>query len=994
MIKHTHKKAGVITTSLMFTLTSMNSFAAIKDDNLVTGTAVRHDTSLPLREMLINIENKTATAETNQPADFIIPNILNIPPSPTEQIFNNNLPQPKGSTGTNGLSSPAVEISVDGFTADDNISILGGVPLPPDTNGDVGINFYIQYVNLGWKIMNKSDGSVAAGPFIGNSFWTGFGGNCEINNAGDPIVLFDKNVNRWVFSQFTSSGNTDGRQCFAVSTTDDPMGTYHRYEFVFPGEFNDYPHIGIWDDESGSRSGYYFVTHDFFDVGGPNQSFMQASYAVVERDQMLNGEPAQFVRFTDTNFLGTSSFGAQPAHLESKELPPSGMCNPFVLGRPDLSGYQLVDLCVDWQDASNSTLSDAFIVDAGESWTPGPGGVAQPGTIQALGTLAGFGRIMYRASFRAYPDEKGLENTMVISFPVNVGGGQAGVRWAQLNFPGNERDFPDLIFKNGFEETIALTSPVVLNQGEYAPDATDRWMPGISIDQDGNIGIAYSAANSEEGVFPGVRYTTRNHSDPPNTLRDEQVCVDGGGSQTSTSGRWGDYSSMSVDPVDECTFWASIEYQLSTAERNWSNRVCSFKMENCGEAFVSLDSNVIDTISICSADEDEVTFDFGLNAFNGFSETVTVSLSDEPIGSTVSFPEGMVFSDFPATGTFNISNLTGQATGNVDMTLTASSTSVTDTLAYHLNISSATPAVGANLVLPADLDTGVELNPTFVWDSVADALSYRLEVSTDNNFTDIIIDELTDGLSFTVESSLNINTTYFWRVTSSNNCGDGVVSDVSEFNTGSFVTGTPAECTIGTAPNVVFFDDLEGDLSDWTLPAAPVGTNTWATSTSQSFSGNAWFGQDVAVSSDQYLVSPEITLPTADQSPLSLSYWNFQELETDSGSGNNACWDGGLLEISTDGGTSFTQITGAELLGDQYNGAITTNAASPISGLQAWCASSLVTAAGDQADISVVDLNAYAGQTVQFRFRLGTDGAVGAEGWYIDNLTVQGCQAE
>jgi hypothetical protein len=272
------------------------------------------------------------------------------------------------------------------------------------------------------------------------------------------------------------------------------------------------------------------------------------------------------------------------------------------------------------------------------------------------------------------------------------------------------------------------------------------------------------------------------------------------------------------------------------------------------------------------------------------------------------------------------------------------------------------------------------------------ATTYRIEVATDNGFTNIVLSDTIDGTSYTPAEPFDVNTTYFWRVIGLNNCGDGLISNVFQFTTGSFVTGTAAECIGGSTPNVVFFDDLEGDISGWSLPTAPVGTNTWMPSNDRSFSGRSWFAEDLASSSDQYLVSPPVLLPSIAQSPISLSYWNFQELETDAGSGASACWDGGLLEISTDGGNNFTQITSNQLLGDQYNGQVTNNPASPISGLQAWCASNAVVASGDQADISVVDLDSFAGQTVQFRFRLGTDSAVGAEGWYLDNFTVQGCQ--
>ena len=967
----------------------------------LTGMSVRHDTSPPIQELIRNQQElRQAGLIPDIAPDYIIPNILEIDPSPTVDKFNNKPIQSNNrgaGGGSNGLPTAPVLISVDGFTAADDTAVLGGVPLPPDTNGDVGLNFYIQYVNLGWKVMNKSNGAVAAGPFVGNTFWQGFGGPCETNNAGDPIVLFDKLASRWVFSQFTSSANTDGRQCFAVSTTSDPLGPYHRYEFLFPGEFNDYPHIGVWNDEAGQTSGYYMVTHDFFDVGGPGQAFRQASYAVVERDNMIEGTPAQFVRFTDTAFLGASSFGAQPAHLESLDLPPAGTCNPFVLGRPDQSGYQIVNLCVDWTTVANSTLSSPVIVPAGESWTPGPGSVAQPGTAATLDTLANFGRVMYRATYRSYPDTSPLTDTMVLSFPVSLPSGQAAVRWAQINFePTVIRGGGTDIFADSFEDSFfanPMVNLVVANQGEYAPDTTDRWMSGISIDRDGNIGLAYSAASSSGNIFPGVRFTTRTANDPINTLRDEQVCVDGGGSQTDGSGRWGDYSSLSVDPVDECTFWASVEYQLTTAGRNWSNRVCSFRVDDCGSPSVAFEASVEKTVDLCSATDDIASFDYGLIGINGFSETVNLSVAGEPASSAVTFPNGATINSYPNQATFEVSNLLNIASGNNTLTLTATSVSVTKTLDYFLNISQTATNSAANLTTPVNNATGTDLLPTFNWTAIADALRYRLEVSTDSGFNNIVVSEETTELSLTSSVALETNTAYFWRITGINNCGDGTVSATSAFTTGSFVTGTAAECTGGTTPNVVFFDNIEGDVSDWTLPAAPVGTNTWTQSSARSFSGTSWFAQDVPVSSDQYLVSPAITLPSAAQSPISLSYWNYQDIEANSGvTGADSCWDGGLLEISTNGGASFTQVSSANMLGDQYNGNITVQAPSPISGQEAWCADTGITASGDVVDFAVVDLDAFAGQTVQFRFRLGTDSAAAKEGWYLDNVTVQGCQ--
>ncbi len=970
--------------SVAFFFSLLLSFSATAQQP-ETGQSLRHDTSRPMRDIIAELGDLTPdpTGEV-----FEIPNILKLPPTALDTKLQSGADDQRGPVrGDNGLPSPMVTQSFDGYLAADNIDLFGGSFLPPDTNGDVGTNEFIQYVNTGWLVLDKT-GTRLAGPFSGNTFWSGFGGPCQNDNAGDPIVLYDKIADRWLFSQFTSSANPDGRQCFAISTTSDPLGPYNRYEFLFPGVFNDYPHIGVWTDASGARSGYYLTTHDFIITP---QQFLQNSFSVVERDAMLAGGPADFVRFTDTAFLGSNTFGALPSHLESLTVPDAGACNPFVHGRPDLSGFLVIELCVDWTDPGSSFLKPPRVINAGENWTPGPGSIIQPGgtAANALDTLASFGRILSRVSYRAYTDDSGRADTMVVNFPVDVGAGQAGVRWAELGFPDND------ILSNGFEDNEPIFFPEafgVINQGEYAPDAVDRWMPGISLDRDGNIGMAYTVASDSESVFPGVRYTTRRPEDLANTLRTEEVCVDGGGIQQSTTGRWGDYSSVSVDPVDECTFWATVEYMPSTSNGGWANRVCSFKFDDCGSPSFVFTDQVSTVANVCSADQDSAPLNYGVLARNGFNNTVTLSVGNLPAGLNVSFTGGNSVNSFPVLGKFDIDGLLGSASGTVNVSLQGQAGALNRSLDYELIVSAGATTDAANLTAPVDGQVDADLLPQFTWTAIADALSYRIEVATDAGFNNIIITETVAGTAFTPDSALPINTEFFWRVTGLNNCGSGLVSATSSFTTGSFVSGTAADCPAATSSNVVFFDDIESGVNGWTRPAAPVGTNTWAQTSVRSFSGTSWFAQDLDTSSDQYLVSPSIVLPAADQQPISLAFWNFQNMEANDGQDADACWDGGLLEVSTDGGNNFTQIPVAQLLRDPYNGLITNNAASPISDLSAWCADDIVPASGEQTDIVVADLNALAGQTVQFRFRIGTDSAVGDEGWYIDNVTVQGCQ--
>ncbi len=964
-------------------------------------SAVRHDRSAPLSELKRIMEDRrTNSPAPLKPPNYTYPNITDNPEH-LDQSDRTVVGEMNESRQTFlGDPMPPTIISVDGIGQAD----APGGGLPPDTNGDVGIDYFVQYINTDWAIYDKTNGALVGSVLEGNTFWAGFGGICETTNAGDPIVLFDKTANVWMFSQFTpfNGGTNSGTQCFAISDRQDitdPGTTFFRYAFEFEGSFNDYPHIGIWNDETGARSGYYYVTHDFdFSVNPPQ--FQQASFGVVERDAMIAGLPAQFVRITNTGAFGLSSFGALPPHLESVELPPAGMCAPFVHNRADLDAYLLWQLCVDWNDAAAASLTPAIQLAASAPFDNGVNRIPQPAPAPAGSELDEFsGNTMYRASARAYPDVSGLPVEMAINHVTNAGNGIAGVRWVHLSLPvtAPASGGPDDIFVDGFEEPVPvdalLDNPTIIDQGVYSPDDDYRWMGAISLDQSGNLGLAYSVSSTS--TFPSVRYTGKLASDPAGVLREEANCVIGGGVQTfvdssGRAGRWGDYSSMSIDPVDQCTFWTSVEYYAVTGTANWENRICSFRFPECGNPDFALRSDSPQQIDVCTVDPDPV-IGIDVFAFAGFNSDVTLS------GNGFQGTSGVTFADnpltmFPASTTATLTDLENAGVNNMTVFILGDSVTppISKSLEFNLVISNGT-AGAANLLLPADAAVDVSTRPAFSWDPVADTLLYTIDIATDAGFTTIVETGTSTVSNYTAVTSLDASTQYFWRVTTSNNCGNGTVS-----GTFSFTTGVPGTCPAGTTANVVFTDDIEGDVSDWTLPPDPVGPgNTWTQSGTRVNSGVAsFFAVDPTVSSDQYLVSPAITLPGAAESPITLSFWNFQNMEANTGAGTDACWDGGLLEISTDGGNNFVQIDGSLLLTDPYNGPITTNGASPISGLDAWCADDIVAASGDQETVSIVDLDQFAGQTVQFRFRLGSDGAVGDEGWYIDDVSVQGCPAD
>lgn len=944
--------------------------------------SLRADKSPPLTELIRIVQERRAqNPDDVKPADYVYPNITELPNGPVvmdRTLIEGDAPLRQTQQFGNP-QAPAVDQSFDGIGQDD----APGGGLPPDTNGDIGPDHYIMYINTDWQIYDKDTGQPTTGVMEGNTFWAGFGGVCETSNSGDPIVIYDKLADRWMFSQFT--GSATNRQCFAVSTTSDPMGPYNRYEFDFSPEFNDYPHLSVWTDASGARSGYYLTTHDFLSAGG-NFNFQQASFSVVERDAMISGAAtARIVRFTDTGFAGASSFGALSAHLESTELPPAGMCAPFVHNRADLDGYLVWDFCVDWNDTANSTLSSPVLIPAGVDLDNNVSRVPQPAPAPAGSELDEFsGNTMYRASARAYPAASGLPVELVLNHVTNAGDGVGGVRWVHLALPDG-----DELFAGGFEtsEPLPAGQERILNQGVYSPDDDFRWMASISLDQSGNLGVGYSVAS--DSTFPSVRYTGRKPSDTPNTLRDEQSCVVGGGVQqfvdnTGRAGRWGDYASMSIDPDDQCTFWLASEYYAVTGTASWDNRICSFRFDDCGDPTFIARSNFDTEIQACALNTSPRS-NVELFSLGGFNETINLVAGGLPAGVSVNFDSSSINS-LPGSTGFSLEGLAAFGDGDFNFVVNANGTTQNSSVAFNVNVSAGIPAAPV-LTGPAD-NSEASVRPTLTWNAVVGAQEYRVEVASDAAFNNIVEEALVEGTSFTVSNTLAEGARFYWRVTAMNNCGPGAVSAENDFT-----TIAPGQCPAGTSPNVVYSEDMENGAPGWTMPADPFGSgNTWTLSDVRQNSGQMSFmATDVDSSSDQYLVSPSISVPSIAQQPITLSFWNFQNLEANTGAGLDACWDAGLLEVSTDGGNTWIQVPDSSLLTDPYNGPVTINNASPISGLPAWCADDINAASGDQEVVSIVDMSAYAGQNVQLRFRLGTDGAAADEGWYIDDVEVQGC---
>ena len=929
--------------------------------------ATRHDVSAPMRDIVRNMPPQQPMGTEEEP--FLVPNILLKPSG-----FVDRKPHlPSIQRSPTGVPAPTVDLSFEAISA----ATSGCGCLPPDTNGDVSDQHYIQWVNSSWAIYNKTTGAQIQAPTPGNSFFVGFGGKCETTNSGDPIALWDPRAQRWVMSQFVTSAPF--AQCVAVSTSADPLGTYERYEFNWPN-FGDYPKMAVWTDETGSQDAYLLTTHEF-----QGQSFQGAALIAMERDKMLAGDPnAAMIRFG-----GFDAYGVEPINLIGTADAPTNACGAFTHFDANSSEYLFWDMCLDWATPANSTISATPTRVSGAPFVSYFNEVPQQGTANGLDSFGT--HIMYRANARAFSADAPTRVSLVINHVVQGDVEQGGINWVHLNLDDH----------GASPSTPTPLDKTIVEQGTYAPDDDTRWMGGIAIDANANIGVGFSKSNTD--IHPQIEISGRTLEDAPGTLRDEQSCTDGiaNGSQTSSSQRWGDYSSMSVDPVDQCTFYFTSEYYPTTAGSQWHTRVCSFKFDNCGQPDYALVAESPKRIEFCGATTStDPTYSLRAGVLNGFTGPVNLVANGVPAGATATFSVNPI----PAPGTSELT-LTNGATlpsGEYAFTVDGTSGSSTRTLALTLGVSANAPSA-VQLITPIDAAAEVKVRPTLTWGAggndrifgdgfdgtplppppggPTDALSYTVEVATDSAFTDIVASATVETTSWAVDVTLDSTTQYYWRVTPHNYCGDGPVSA-----TFSFTTGVPGECPAGTTVSTLYEDAFESGVNGWV--AGGTGATGWTQGTPPAGTGmstNVWQVPDNTTSSDRTLTSPVIAVPAA-QSVI-LSYDVYHKSEQDPPSG---CWDSSSLETSTDGAT-FSYLDASHMFTDPYNG--TATAGAPLAGREVWC---FPGPAGSSAPShSIVDLDGFAGGNLQLRYRFVSDSntaATAPNGIVIDNLKVEICQ--
>jgi hypothetical protein len=440
---------------------------------------------------------------------------------------------------------------------DNNDSTLQNIS--SHVTGATGLTQYAELVVDGFSVFDKKSGKPIYGPVPIKTLWQGFGNYC--NSIADPIIRYDQLAHRWVImhSEFYKpnvEGITENYVCIAVSANDNATGAYYRYAYQFD-DVPDYVKLGIWPDA-------YYLALQMQSFGS---GFVGTKACAVNRSAMLNGKTADMQCYQSKN-LNEHFY---PADLDGQALPPANNPGYYlgIINKKDIHQIQLWKYKVDWNNSASSIFSSPFTIEGIAPFMPacdkqGDICIPQPRTPQLLSSLSA--RLMYRLAYRQVDSEHGV---LLVNHAISGTNTPSAIRWYQM----------------GINNTT--TSPKIIQQGTYLPTTDSRWMGSIAMDKHGNIALGYNISNGVN-IYPSIAITGRMPQDVPGILREEKIIKVGTGVKTYAG--WADYSSMVIDPVDDCTFWYTAQYQKIDGSDDpfkinfgydWSTYVASFKFANC-----------------------------------------------------------------------------------------------------------------------------------------------------------------------------------------------------------------------------------------------------------------------------------------------------------------------------------------------------------------------------------------------------------------------------
>ncbi|HEV2381143.1 MAG TPA: hypothetical protein VG206_15285 [Terriglobia bacterium] len=527
-------KKVLLPAALMFCLAPLTARRSAAQDvpvqrNPIVTQDVKHvTTGLAFRDMApVPWHNQSKVMPEHDRS--INPHVSNEPDSVTQTLL---LPEVSTTAG----------LSFDGL--DD---AQGGGFVPPDTNASVGDTQVVETVNVAYAVYNKSTGALELGPVNIQTLYSPLGGQCATGNLSDPTAIYDKAAARWVITMIAFNNSfSQNDACIAVSTSSDATGSYNLYAFSYGTTLPDYPKLGAWPDA-------YYLTTDSFPNGG---FFTGAETCALDRTNMLAGNTATAICFQ----RGTSDFALLPADLDGATAPPSGSPN-YQMELGTSTKLNLFKFHVDFVTPTNSTFTGPTPLTV-PSYTDACAStgdcVVQPSPGEKLDSLGD--RLMFRLAYRNFGTFESLVANHSVK-PSGSGAAVSGVRWYEVRSPGS--------------------SPVIFQKGTVGggTSSVGKWMGSIAEDKNGDIALGYSKSNSS--TKPSIEYVGRVPTDALGTMESAKLVATGTGVQTNSSHRWGDYSSMAIDPSDDCTFWYAQEYYKTTGSFNFSTHLNSFRFNTC-----------------------------------------------------------------------------------------------------------------------------------------------------------------------------------------------------------------------------------------------------------------------------------------------------------------------------------------------------------------------------------------------------------------------------
>jgi uncharacterized repeat protein (TIGR01451 family) len=915
----------------------------------VTRTAIAFAESLPISELVKNISYKTkylSAVSTREPLSNRSPGAAKYVSHDTDASI----------ARVSAVPMPTPSLSFDGLTNFDNIDAYGLVIIPPDITGDVGPEHYFQAVNSVARVFDKS-GSPLTPPFKLPQIFGPLGTPCSTRFDGDPIILYDPLADRWMLSQYCTAF-PPFRQLIAISRTGDPTGAYFLYEFVMPNvRLNDFPKLGVWPD------GYYMSTEEYL-----GSDFTGTGMFAFDRNKMLAGDPtASYIYFSRASNSAERRNNMLPSDLDGIRPPAPGTPNIFVSYMATEYGdaqdaIRIFDFHADFAEPANSTFTERpespiAVAAFDPTSLAGRADISQPAPGEKLDSNSD--RVNYRVAYRNFGSKESLVFNQTVRLTQSPAPYRAGVRLYELQ-------------RNGASPFAAT------EQTTIGDSVSSRWIGSAAQDHQGNVAVSYNFVADEKK--PAILYTGRLASEPAGTFRTEASLVDGDGVQKAFGWRWGDYAAMTVDPVDDCTFWTSGEYYTLASQNysdfTWLTRIGRFKFDECTPAPRSVLTGTVTDASnsqpIAGAKVTALAYSRNTAANGSYGNMLVLPGSYSVTASAHGYRSESI----------NISVTDGQtATQNFALQPVAVIKNAGLQILAESCAANGSPEPGETVTYAVLLRNTGSLD--------TQALTATLLASGG-----VTVPSEPQNYGILTSNGPSVSRSFTFTVSSAISCGSPITLTL-QLQDGAENLGTITITLMGGIPKIAFQQNFDRNQQAqlpprWIRSAEnidhlPDYPRNWIVSPKRSVSGpKSAFSPDLNQVGINEMITPVFRVDTPN---ARLTFQNWYELETTFL--RNRLYDGSVLEIKF--GTNKWQdilAAGGTFESGGYDGIIDSCCSNPLGGRPGWSGRSGVNQTSEFITTAVRLPATAAGQMVQLRWRIGTDVGTFREGQYIDDIQV------